>query len=75
MADNLISKEEAIKKAKQAAAAVYDTIDLFEFKVAEDYAHWIIDFIRPEALEDGEKQHFAIWINKETEELYFFKGR
>ena len=75
MTDNLITKEEAIEKAMQAAVEVYNGIDLFEFEVGEDPTHWVIDFIRPEALEDGERQHFAIWIDKETGELHFFKGR
>ncbi len=70
-----ITKEQAIVLAKQVGEQAYGSIDMFEIAVKEDATYWRIDFARPQAVEDGESQHFSVWIDKKTGSTRLFRGR
>lgn len=72
---NLITKEQARRKAREVGETAYGNIDMFEVELKEDPIYWMVNFNRPQALEDGESQHFAVWINKETGVTRLFRGR
>jgi hypothetical protein len=70
-----ITKEKAIEKAKQTGEKAYVNIDMFEIIVKEDPIYWMVDFSRPQAIEDGETQHFSVWVEKKSGQARLFKGR
>lgn len=70
-----ITKEQAIAQAKQAGEQAYGNIDMLEIAVKEDATYWKIDFARPRAVEDGETQHFSVWVDKKTARTRLFRGR
>jgi hypothetical protein len=75
MIDPSITKEQAVEKAKEVGERTYGDIGMFTVTVTEAPIDWRVRFSRPGALEDGETEHFSVWVNKETGEPRLFRGR
>jgi hypothetical protein len=70
-----VTRDDAVSRAKEASEALYGSVEQFDVRVEEDPLHWIIDFVHPGIMEDGERQHFSVWVNKQTGDTQLFKGR
>lgn len=75
MDKNPITKEQAIATAVDVGQKTYGHLASFEISVDEEPERWLVNFANLQALEDGEGQHFAVWVDKETGQAHLFKGR
>jgi len=77
MTVNPVSKLQAIKRAEDEFRSAFSDRDLgiFNMEVNETPEQWRVEFNRANSLEDGQSQHFAVWVDKETGKTEVFKGR
>ena len=75
MPEHLITKEQAIQKAREIARPVCADIDKRVVHLEQTPTEWHVDFINPRALADGRPQHISVWVDKSTEEARLFQGR
>ncbi len=71
----MLTREEALDKATQVAEETYGDVTEYETMVEQDETHWRIGFSHPQALTRGGRQHFSVWIDKQTAAAQLFKGR
>ena len=70
-----IDKEQALAKARRMAEEVYGDLSAYQVKVGETEDKWQFEFSQTPSQEDGGRQHFAVWVDKQTGEARLFKGR
>jgi hypothetical protein len=75
MSKTAITKDQAIQTAIQIGEENYGDLEQFEITVEEDDTHWFVNFTNPQMIEDGERQHFSVWIEKSTGTSFLFRGR
>lgn len=71
----MITREDALEKSMQVAEEAYGDMTAYEVVVEEDETYWRINFTHPQTLTRGGRQHFAVWIDKQTAAVKLFRGR